>query len=185
VTFAFGSLLERVERDGGGAAAVPGRLRGAAPQWLTAPDRLPNERPPTPPGERLLEAFVKPLGVSQSALASRLGVPRQRLGQLLRGQSTVAPDTALRLARDVGRCLAGTAASLGPVARHAQRESRRERSVAAAVGRPLTCCEPVSRGAAECGSHEGAGAVRAGAEVAAGGRGVSGELEPMRNSLPG
>jgi len=28
-------------------------------------------------------------------------VPRQRLGQLLRGQSTVAPDTALRLARDV------------------------------------------------------------------------------------
>ena len=101
MTFAFGSLLERVERDGGGAAAVPGRLRGAAPQWLTAPDRLPNERPPTPPGERLLEAFVKPLGVSQSALASRLGVPRQRLGQLLRGQSTVAPDTALRLARDV------------------------------------------------------------------------------------
>ncbi len=102
MTFAFGSLLEWVERDGGGAAAVPGRLRGAAPQWLTAPDRLPNERPPTPPGERLLEEFVKPLGVSQSALASRLGVPRQRLDQLLRAQSTITPDTALRLARIVG-----------------------------------------------------------------------------------
>ncbi|PIY48427.1 MAG: addiction module antidote protein, HigA family, partial [Armatimonadetes bacterium CG_4_10_14_3_um_filter_66_18] len=53
-------------------------------------------------GERLREAFVKPLGVSQSALASRLGVPRQRLGQLLRGQSTITADTALRLARVVG-----------------------------------------------------------------------------------
>jgi len=40
--------------------------------------------------------------VSQSALASRLGVPRQRLGQLLRGQSTITADTALRLARVVG-----------------------------------------------------------------------------------
>ena len=49
----------------------------------------------------LLEEFVKPLGVSQSALASRLGVPRQRLGQLPRGQSTITPDTALRLARVV------------------------------------------------------------------------------------
>jgi len=87
-----------------------------------------------------LEEFVKPLGVSQSALASRLGVPRQRLGQLLRGQSTITPDTALRLAPgrgDVGGFLAGTAAGPGPVARHAQRESRRDRPVAAAVGRPL------------------------------------------------
>ncbi len=42
--------------------------------------RLPRERSPTHPGERLREEFVKPLGVNQSALASRLGVPRLRLG---------------------------------------------------------------------------------------------------------
>jgi addiction module HigA family antidote len=35
-------------------------------------------------------------------LASRLGVPRQRLGRLPRGQSTITPDTALQLVRVVG-----------------------------------------------------------------------------------
>ena len=36
--------------------------------------RLPSDRPPTHPGEMLLEEFLKPLGVSQSAFAIRLGV---------------------------------------------------------------------------------------------------------------
>ena len=64
--------------------------------------RLPSNRPPTHPGEMLLEEFLKPLGVSQSALAIRLGVSFPRLNEIIRGRRSVTPDTALRLARVVG-----------------------------------------------------------------------------------
>ena len=64
--------------------------------------RLPNDRAPTHPGEMLLEEFLKPLGVSQSALAIRLGVSFPRLNEIVRGRRSVTPDTALRLERVVG-----------------------------------------------------------------------------------
>ena len=64
--------------------------------------RLPDRRPPTHPGEMLLEEFVKPLGISQSALAVRLGVSFPRLNEIVRGKRGVTPDTALRLSRVVG-----------------------------------------------------------------------------------
>ena len=64
--------------------------------------RLPSDRPPTHPGEMLLEEFLKPLGVSQSALAIRLGVSFPRLNEVIRRRRSVTPDTALRLARVVG-----------------------------------------------------------------------------------
>ncbi len=64
--------------------------------------RLPKERPPTHPGEMLLEAFLKPLGISQSAFAVRLGVSYPRLNEIVRGKRSVTPDTALRLARVLG-----------------------------------------------------------------------------------
>ena len=64
--------------------------------------RLPNDRPPTHPGEMLLEEFLKPLSISQSALAVRLGVSFPRLNEVIRGKRGVTPDTALRLARVVG-----------------------------------------------------------------------------------
>jgi len=64
--------------------------------------RLPRARPPTHPGEMFLEEFVKPLGISQSALAVRLGVSFPRLNEIIRGKRDVTPDTALRLARVVG-----------------------------------------------------------------------------------
>ena len=64
--------------------------------------RLPRERPPTHPGEMLLHEFLEPLGVSQSALAVRLGVSFPRLNEVIRGRRGVTPDTALRLARVVG-----------------------------------------------------------------------------------
>ena len=60
---------------------------------------LPTHQPPTHPGEMLLEEFLKPLGVSQSAFASRLGVSFPRLNEVIRGKRSVTPDTALRLAR--------------------------------------------------------------------------------------
>lgn len=64
--------------------------------------RLPRHRPPTHPGEMLLEEFLKPLGLSQSALAARLGISFPRLNEIIRGKRGVTPDTALRLARVVG-----------------------------------------------------------------------------------
>jgi addiction module HigA family antidote len=64
--------------------------------------RLPTEVPPTHPGEMLLEEFLKPLGISQSAFAIRLGVSFPRLNEIVRGKRSVTPDTALRLARVTG-----------------------------------------------------------------------------------
>ena len=64
--------------------------------------RLPTEVPPTHPGEMLLEEFLKPLGISQSAFAVRLGVSFPRLNEIIRRKRSVTPDTALRLARVTG-----------------------------------------------------------------------------------
>lgn len=64
--------------------------------------RLPKYLPPTHPGEMLLEEFLKPLGVSQSAFAIRLGVSFPRLNEIIRGKRSVTPNTALRLARVLG-----------------------------------------------------------------------------------
>ncbi len=66
------------------------------------PDGRPRKRPPTHPGEMLLEEFVKPLGVTQVELARRLGVSYPRLNEIIKGRRAVTPDTALRLARVVG-----------------------------------------------------------------------------------
>lgn len=64
--------------------------------------RLPTEQPPVHPGEMLLEEFLRPLGISQSAFAIRLGVSFPRLNEVVRGRRAVTPDTALRLARVTG-----------------------------------------------------------------------------------
>jgi addiction module HigA family antidote len=50
----------------------------------------------------LLEEFLRPLGISQSAFAVRLGVSFPRLNEIIRGRRGVTPDTALRLARVLG-----------------------------------------------------------------------------------
>lgn len=64
--------------------------------------RLPRQRPPIHPGEMLLEEFLKPLGVSQSAFAIRLEISFPRLNEIIRGKRGVSPDTALRLGRVLG-----------------------------------------------------------------------------------
>ena len=64
--------------------------------------RLPRLRPPTHPGEMLLEEFLKPLGISQTDLAVRLGVSFPRLNEIIRGKRSVTPDTALRLEKVLG-----------------------------------------------------------------------------------
>ena len=55
-------------------------------------------RPPTPPGEILLEEFLKPLGMTQVALAEKMGVPIQRVNTLVNGKRGVTAETAILLA---------------------------------------------------------------------------------------
>ena len=64
--------------------------------------RLPTNRPPTHPGEMLLEEFVKPLNITQTELAQKLGVSYPRLNEIIKGRRSVTPDTALRLSRVLG-----------------------------------------------------------------------------------
>lgn len=61
--------------------------------------RIPTGGSPTHPGEMLEEEFLHPLGMSQTELAERLGVPFQRVNRIVNGRQAVSPDTALRLAR--------------------------------------------------------------------------------------
>jgi len=57
---------------------------------------------PVHPGEILLEEFLKPLKISQNRLGRDLGVPAQRINEIIRGRRTVTVDTALRLAKYFG-----------------------------------------------------------------------------------
>ena len=50
----------------------------------------------------LLEEFLKPLGLTQSEFAIRLGVSFPRLNEIIRGKRAVSTDTALRLAQVLG-----------------------------------------------------------------------------------
>jgi addiction module HigA family antidote len=50
----------------------------------------------------LLDEFIRPLGITQSELAVRLGISFPRLNEIVRGKRGVTPDTALRLARVLG-----------------------------------------------------------------------------------
>ena len=59
---------------------------------------LPKNRPPTAPGEMLLEEFLKPRGVTQVELASRMGVPIQRVNTIVNGKRGVTAETAILLA---------------------------------------------------------------------------------------
>ena len=63
---------------------------------------LPTHRPPTHPGEMLLEEFLKPLGISQVDFAERIKVSYVRLNGLIKGRRGVTPNTALRLERATG-----------------------------------------------------------------------------------
>ena len=57
---------------------------------------------PSHPGEVLAELYLKPLGMSAIALAKRLNVPRTRIERLVKGETSLTVDTAMRLARFFG-----------------------------------------------------------------------------------
>ena len=57
---------------------------------------------PVSPGEMLAEEFLKPLGMSNCRLAKEIGVPAQRIGEILAGRRSISADTDLRLCRFLG-----------------------------------------------------------------------------------
>ena len=57
---------------------------------------------PVTPGELLLEEFLKPMGISKYRLAKEIGVPAQRIGEIVAGTRAVTADTDLRLCRFLG-----------------------------------------------------------------------------------
>lgn len=64
--------------------------------------RIPTDRPPTHPGEMLLEEFLGPMRVTQRELADAIHVPYQRINEIINGRRGVTPATALRLAKFFG-----------------------------------------------------------------------------------
>lgn len=76
----------------GVSAAVPSRTRAAGPGRPRA------RREPVHPGYFLDSRYLKPLKLTQLALAEELGISRRRVNELIRGKRGVSPDTAVRLA---------------------------------------------------------------------------------------
>ncbi|MFZ5762913.1 MAG: HigA family addiction module antitoxin [Thermodesulfobacteriota bacterium] len=54
---------------------------------------------PIPPGEILLEEFMRPLGISINALSRAISVPPNRISEIVNGKRSITADTALRLAK--------------------------------------------------------------------------------------
>lgn len=63
---------------------------------------IPEQRLPTHPGEILLEEFLRPLGITQVALAAHIGVPVQRVNEIISGKRGVTSETAWLLAPAFG-----------------------------------------------------------------------------------
>ncbi len=64
----------------------------------TMTELLPNPHP----GEILLEEFLKPMGLSQNAVARAIHVPPRRINEIVLGKRALTADTDLRLARYFG-----------------------------------------------------------------------------------
>jgi antitoxin HigA-1 len=58
---------------------------------------MPREIPLSHPGIILLEDWLKPMGISQYALAKAIDVPARRINEIVKGLRGITVDTALRL----------------------------------------------------------------------------------------
>ena len=77
-----------------------GRASPPLPRALRSP--LGGRHTPPHPGAFLETRFLKPLGISQEALALGLEISRRRVNELVRGRRAISADTALRLGRYFG-----------------------------------------------------------------------------------
>lgn len=55
------------------------------------------------PGEILLEEYLKPMGISQSAMARAIGVAPQAIDEIVRGRRSISPDMSARFAAFFGQ----------------------------------------------------------------------------------
>lgn len=60
---------------------------------------IPTRRNPTHPGEILLKEFLVPSGITQVQLAAHIGVPIERINELVRGKRGITPETAWMLSK--------------------------------------------------------------------------------------
>jgi addiction module HigA family antidote len=63
---------------------------------------LPENRFPAHPGEILLEEFLNPLGLTQVSFAAHIGVPVQRVNEIVRGKRGITPESAWLFAEALG-----------------------------------------------------------------------------------
>jgi addiction module HigA family antidote len=62
--------------------------------------RLPKN--PTHPGEMLLEEFLRPMGLTQSAFAQHIGVSFKRINEIVNGKRSITPETAWLFSQALG-----------------------------------------------------------------------------------
>jgi len=74
---------------------TPTMLKSATTIEIDSADWLPNPSA----GDILLEEFLKPIGMSQNAMARAIGVPPRRINEIVLGKRAVTADTDLRLTR--------------------------------------------------------------------------------------
>jgi antitoxin HigA-1 len=63
---------------------------------------LPENRIATHPGEIIKEEYLRPAGITQVAFAKHLGIPLQRLNEIIRGKRGITPETAWLLSQALG-----------------------------------------------------------------------------------
>jgi antitoxin HigA-1 len=63
---------------------------------------MKRELDPVTPGELLQQEFLAPMGISQYRLAKEIGVPPQRISEIVAGHRAITADTDLRLCRFFG-----------------------------------------------------------------------------------
>jgi antitoxin HigA-1 len=85
------------------AARSAGTRRNGAAGGVRRPSQLAfPSRTPLHPGHFLESRFLAPLAISQTELASALGISRRRVNEMIRGRRAITPDTAWRLATYFG-----------------------------------------------------------------------------------
>jgi len=53
-------------------------------------------KPPITPGEILLEEYLKPMGISQNAMARAIGVPPRAVNEIVLGKRSITPSMSIR-----------------------------------------------------------------------------------------
>ena len=58
---------------------------------------------PMTPGEILLEEYLKPMGISQNAMARAIGVTPREINEIVRGKRSITPAMSIRFGAFFGQ----------------------------------------------------------------------------------